>query len=218
MVGIVNHPGVFSEYICLPNNNLHVIADEISDREAVFIEPLAASVEILEQIHIPPASKIAVVGDGKLALLIVQVLQLHGNPVCIFGKHRQKLVLASKFGASSSEVRNSNLKSFDFVVEASGSPSGFELALDLLKPRGTMVLKSTYHGGFNYNSERVVVDEITIVGSRCGPFEPAIRLLALKRVDVKSLITCEYPLSQALDAFAKAQQKETLKILLKIVS
>jgi len=214
VVGIYNRQGVFAEYLVLPDKNLHVVPDNVSDEEAVFVEPLAASLEIQEQIQVRPTDKIAIVGDGKLALLIVQVLKLSGAAVTVFGKHAQKLALCQKFGAQAAHIDQKPADKFDLVVEASGHFSGFEFALDLLKPRGTMVLKSTYHGSLSYNPAKVVIDELNIIGSRCGPFEPAIHLLDEKLVDVRPLITETFPFGQIEQAFQAAMNKDSLKILI----
>ena len=213
VLGILNQNGAFAEYVAVPVENLHAVPETLPDEAAVFVEPVAAALEILEQVQIEPAQRVAVVGDGKLGLLIAQVLRLTGCELSLVGKHRRKLALAESWGISTHladalpEVRH------DLVVEASGSPSGFETALRLLRPRGTLVLKSTYHGRLDLDAAPIVIDEIQIVGSRCGPFAPAVRLLAQGLVQVEPLVEQVYPFDQVLKAFEHAAQPETLKVL-----
>lgn len=214
VLGIQGKDGAFAEYLTLPEKNLHRVADSIADEEAVFVEPLAASLEILQQIKIDPASRVAIIGDGKLGLLITQVLARSGCELLVVGKNTGKLALAESFGANISQAESRPNDKFDMVVEASGSPKGFALALELLKPRGTMVLKSTYHEELGFNPAKLVIDEIKLVGSRCGPFAPALRQLENKWIDVKPLVTGIFPFDEAVQAFAKAQKADSLKIIL----
>ncbi len=214
VLGILNKDGAFAEYVTLPVENLHAVPDAIPDKHAVFVEPLAAALEILEQVHIEPNHKVAVIGDGKLGLLICQVLRLTGCQLILIGKHNKKLTLAKSWGVETWQLEQFPEEKCDMVVEASGSPSGFSTAIGLVRPRGTIVLKSTYHGNLDLNAAPIVIDEINIIGSRCGPFEAAIRILEKGLVEVESLIDDMYPFSQALSAFARARERETLKILL----
>jgi threonine dehydrogenase-like Zn-dependent dehydrogenase len=214
VMGILKQNGAFAEYVVLPIRNLHEIPESIPNSSAVFVEPLAAGLEILEQIKIEPNCDLAVIGDGKLGLLICQLLRLTGCRLKLIGKHPKKLALAQSWGISTLKVDEMEDRKYDFVVEASGSPSGFARAMQLVRPRGTLVLKSTYQGSLELNAAPIVIDEITIVGSRCGPFEPAIRALENNLVKVDDLIDQTYPFSQALQAFEHAKQRGSLKIIL----
>ncbi len=223
VLGIVAHDGAFAEFLALPIENLHAIPNTITDEEAVFIEPLAAACEILAQIRVSTFRRAAVLGDGKLAQLIAMVLRATGIPVVMFGKHSEKLSLARRNGIKTSLIRgnrtdlerNATKQRFPLVVEATGSPSGLALGIALTEPRGTLVLKSTFHGAAPIESWPVVVNEITMLGSRCGPFAKAIALLRAKLVDPRPLITRAFPLSEATKAMKFAQQKGVLKVLLK---
>ena len=215
-LGIDRHDGVFAEYVTAPIANLHHIPNNISDWEGVFVEPLAAACQILEQVHISPTNHVAVIGDGKLGLLCAQVIATTECDLTIFGKHSSKLALVKQPGIKTqlSDEWNGN-RDFDTVIECSGEPSGFDQACHILRPRGTLVLKSTFDGFTRANLTALVIDEITLVGSRCGPFATAIHLLETKRVNVLPLITAEYSLDHALAAFQHASQKGTLKILIR---
>ncbi|HEY0427726.1 MAG TPA: alcohol dehydrogenase catalytic domain-containing protein [Pyrinomonadaceae bacterium] len=216
VLGIVNRDGAHAEFLQLPAANLFEVADEISDEEAVFTEPLAAAYGITEQIEISPETRVAVIGDGKLGNLCAQSIVLKSQHVSLVGKHREKLILAARRNIEGVLLEDAlKLKrEFDVVVEASGSESGFNLALDLLKPRGKLVLKSTFHGTANWQAWRVVVDEITIVGSRCGRFAPALELLKKGLVDVKHLVSEEFSLADGVKAMNRAEQKGVMKVLL----
>ncbi len=216
VLGILNQNGAFAEYTVLPEANLHSLPDGVSDRQAVFVEPLAAALEILEQIRVEPDFDVAVVGDGKLGLLITQVLRLSGCRLTLVGKHPHKLQLARGWGVRVCERDALPEEPFDVVVEASGSPTGFNTALSLVRPRGTLVLKSTYHGKLELDAAPIVIDELRIVGSRCGPFAAAIRVLERGLVSVEPLIEAVYPLAQALEAFEHGGQAHSLKILLDV--
>lgn len=216
VLGILNQNGAFAEYVTIPLSNLHRIPDEIPDAAAVFVEPLAAACEIFEQVQIQPESNVAVIGDGKLGLLISQVLKLTGCRLTLIGKHQRKLALADSWGIATARMENLQSQKFDLVVEASGSASGFDTALRLLRPRGTLILKSTYHGQLQLNAAPIVIDEITIVGSRCGPFATAIRILKEHLVAVEALIDQIYQFDNATQAFEHAQKKGMLKILLQM--
>lgn len=216
-LGIDRRDGAFADYTVLPIVNLHRVPDNVSDDEAVFVEPLAAACQILEQVHIKPTDRVAVLGDGKLGLLCAQVIAA-GAPcaLTVIGKHDNKLAIARERGAHTLHAREAPSRAFDIVVECTGSPDGFAHAQQLLRPRGTLVLKSTYHGLPQVNLTMIVVDEITIVGSRCGPFAAALRLLAQRRVDVRPLIHARYPLAQGARALEHAQQPGVLKVLLDV--
>ena len=223
VLGIVNHDGAFAEYLALPLENLRLIPNSITDEQAVFVEPLAAACEILEQINIKQFGNAAVLGDGKLAQLIARVLGTALPRVVMYGKHKDKLRQAVAPGIKTQIVRGdaSDLKrvkdNFALVVEATGSPSGLALAQHMTEPRGTLVLKSTFHGAAPVETWPLVVKEITLIGSRCGPFTKAIALLRAKKVDPRPLITRTFPLSQAAAAIQYAQQPGVMKVLLKPV-
>ncbi|HEY0458227.1 MAG TPA: alcohol dehydrogenase catalytic domain-containing protein [Pyrinomonadaceae bacterium] len=218
VLGIHNRDGAHAEFLTLPIANLLEVPEGVRDEEAVFAEPLGAAFGITEQVEIAENTRVAVVGDGKLGILCAFALSLKSKNTVLIGKHREKLSLAAKRNIETvllDEAAKSN-RSFDVVVEASGSESGFECALDLLKPRGKMVLKSTFQGKTNLEMWRVVVDEITIVGSRCGRFAPALELLAKRRVTVEDLISEEFSLSEGVRAMSRAAEKGVLKVLLSI--
>jgi alcohol dehydrogenase len=223
VLGIVAHDGAFAEFLALPIENLHAIPGTVTDEEAVFIEPLAAACEILAQIRVSTFRRAAVLGDGKLAQLIAMVLRSTGVPVLMFGKHPEKLALARRGGIKTSLLRGdaADLKSrapkgrFPLVVEATGFPTGLTFGIALTEPRGTLVLKSTFHGAAPIESWPIVVNEITMLGSRCGPFAKATALLRAKLVDPRMLVTRTFPLSEAPKAIEFAKQKGVLKVLLK---
>jgi threonine dehydrogenase-like Zn-dependent dehydrogenase len=216
VLGILNRDGAFREYLTLPESNLHVVPDSITDDEALFVEPLAAACEILDQVEIEPDQRVAILGDGKLGLLITMVLNPSIRQLCLIGKHSEKMEFARELGVETveSSYAQKPLRSFDFVIEASGSPQGWDQALRLVKPRGTVVLKSTFHGEVAFNPAPIVVDEITVIGSRCGRFEPALQLLRDKKVDPARLLQHSFPLGQALEAFEMAGQSGVLKVVL----
>ena len=216
VLGIINRDGCHAEFLTLPTRNLLEVPDEITDEQAIFAEPLAAAYGITEQIEIFPETKVGVIGDGKLGILCAWSLALKSDNLKLIGKHQNKLATAEKGnveGILLEDAKKMN-RHFDVVVEASGSESGFETALDLLKPRGKLVLKSTFHGKPSWEAWRVVVDEITIVGSRCGIFSPALDLLKTQAIDVKNLISEEFSLEEGLKAMDKASQKGVMKVML----
>ena len=216
-LGIWQREGCFAEYVCLPVKNLLEIPENVSDDEAVFVEPLAASLEILEQVHIPPYKRVAGLGDGKLGLMIALALNAAGLDVVLIGKHENKLQIAKNQGVKTKLLADVEIKKeFDFVVEATGSISGFETSLALTKPRGTLILKSTIAASKEFNFAPVVVDEITIVGSRCGQFAPALRLLESKRIDVKPLISDIFDLDDSIAAFERNKDKSSIKVIVKV--
>ncbi len=214
VLGIVKHPGAFRELLTLPDCNLHVVPDSISTDEAVFVEPLGAACEILDQVRIPHGERVAVLGDGKLGLLIAQVLNAHGAEVHHFGRHKEKLAISAAAGVRAEIAGKLPRSSYDFTVDATGSPEGLRQAVSMTRPRGTLILKSTVHGMVSIDTAPVIVNELTLVGSRCGRFEPALKLLRSGRVKVASMIADRFPLSAAPEAFARAAEKGTLKVLL----
>jgi threonine dehydrogenase-like Zn-dependent dehydrogenase len=221
VLGIVAHDGAFAECLTLPLENLHIIPANVSDEKAVFVEPLAAACEILDQIPIRNFRAAAVLGDGKLAQLIARVLQCAGSKVKLYGKHHAKLKLARQANVDTTKVRGNarDLKrvkeNYRLVVEATGSATGLALAQQMTEPRGTLVLKSTFHGAAPVETWPIVVKEITVVGSRCGPFAKAIALLRSGKVDPTPLITRTFPLHEAPKAILYAQQANVMKVLLK---
>jgi threonine dehydrogenase-like Zn-dependent dehydrogenase len=214
VLGIVRRDGAMADYLTLPARNLHRVPDAVSDAQAVFVEPLAAALEITDRVHIRPSAHVLVIGDGKLGLLIAQVLQLTGCDLSVLGRHAHKLAMLQRRGITTITESSHTLGWFDVVVECSGNASGFDLARRLLRPRGTLVLKSTLHGVQELALAPVVIDEISIVGSRCGPFAPALRLLAEHLIDVEPLLEAEYPLERAAEAFQRAMTPGTLKVQL----
>ncbi len=215
VLGIVRHPGAFREFLTLPERNLYIVPDELDTDTAVFVEPVAAACEILDQVTIPEGAPVAVLGDGKLGLLVAQVLLASGASVHLFGRHREKLRIAEAAGVIV-EIAKSKVPvaEFDYVVEATGSPEGLQRAGRMVRPRGTIVMKSTVHGMVPVDTAPLIVNEITLVGSRCGRFEPALRLLASGKVRVAEMIAGRMPLQEAPKAFEQAGRKGTLKILL----
>lgn len=216
VLGILNKDGAMAEYLTLPLANLHAVPDELPDEAAVFAEPLAAAFEIPEQVHLQPGIDALVIGDGKLALLVVQVLRKYGAEVTVLGRHENKLQVAQAFGAGTTLVPSDLRPRYDLVVEASGGAEAMALAVAKTRPRGTLILKSTYAGAVSLQAAPIVIDEITMVGSRCGPFAPAIKSLAAREIDVAPLVSGIFPLQQALQAFDYAQQPGILKVLLKM--
>lgn len=216
VLGILNRDGAFAEFLSLPEKNLHVIPDSISDEQAVFIEPLAAAFEIKEQISLEPNWSVAVVGDGRLAQIIIQVLKLSCPNITCFGRHKNKLQNLVNAGIKIKlGIEHSDKQSFDLVVEATGSNSGFSDTMKLIKPRGTVVLKSTIASRENLDLTPTVVNEITLIGSRCGLFKPAIDALATGIVSVDSMIDSTFPLEKFSEAIEYAKKPDTLKVFLK---
>ena len=215
VMGIVQADGAFAEYVAVPVANLHPVPDHVSDEAAVFIEPLAAAFEILEQVHLQPTHQVVVLGDGKLGLLCAQVLHLTGAQVCLVGRHAHKLEVARALGIQTAILSDAPLSQADVVVEATGSTTGLQLAIETVRPRGILVLKSTVATDHNLSLAPLVIHEITVVGSRCGRFPPALQALAHKRLSVQPLITEVYRLRDAGDAVAHAARRGVLKILLR---
>lgn len=211
-LGIRGRDGAFAEYLTLPARNLHRVPANVSDEQAVFVEPLAAACEITERAHIRPTDRVCVIGDGKLGLLCAQVLRLTGCDLLAIGRHEDKLALLRACGIATTTDADAVREPFDVVVDSTGNAGGLELARKLTRPRGTLVLKSTFHGAQEIAFAPFVVDEIAILGSRCGPFPPALRLLERDLVDVESMLDMEFSLTRGLDAFARAQAKGALKV------
>ncbi|MEO6655223.1 MAG: alcohol dehydrogenase catalytic domain-containing protein [Pyrinomonadaceae bacterium] len=217
VLGIVGRDGSHAEFLNLPSRNLLEVPEGVTDEQAVFAEPLAAAYGITEQVELTPDTKVAVIGDGKLGLLCAMSLALRSQNMTIIGKHKTKIAIAEKCGVEGvllDVMTPAMSRRFDVVIEASGSESGFAMAQDLVMPLGKIVLKSTFHGTPAWAASRVVVDEITIVGSRCGRFAPALDLLESGAVNVENLIDDEMPLSKGVTAMSRAGEKGVLKVLL----
>ncbi len=215
VLGIAGHPGAFREFLTLPEGNLHALPDALPTERAVFVEPLAAACEILDQAGLPCGAEIAVLGDGKLGLLIALVLNAHGYRVHQFGHHPEKLRIAGRAGVAT-EAGAGTLPeaAYEWVVEATGSPEGLRQAVRMTRPRGTVILKSTMHGLVGVDTAPVIVNEISLIGSRCGRFEPALDLLSRNLIPVEDLISEQLPLAEAPRAFERAARKGALKVLL----
>ncbi|MEO5362145.1 MAG: alcohol dehydrogenase catalytic domain-containing protein [Magnetococcus sp. DMHC-8] len=213
--GILGRDGVFADYCLLPLSNLHLLPDTLSDRAAVFVEPLAAALRITQQIHIHPGETVALIGDGRLGLLVAHVLALTGCNLLVVGRHPEHWSILHELAISTClESAIPPGYAADTVVECTGTPSGVQWALGLLRPRGRLVLKSTFPEPFPVHLADWVVREIQLIGSRCGPFPPAIQFLQQQRIPVESLITACYPLTEAIQAIEHAGRKGTLKILI----
>ncbi len=212
VLGITNRDGVFAEYATLPLKNLYRVPDSVSDEMAVFTEPLAAALEIQEQIQIKPTDRVLLVGAGRLGQLVAQTLALTGCDLRVLVRHAYQKDLLGARGIHTITEGDIQLRKWDIVVEATGSSAGFEIARKAVRPRGTMVMKSTYAGEMSINFSSLVVDEITVVGSRCGPFEPALRLLERREVDPSVLISAQYKLTEIIKAFEYASQSGVLKV------
>lgn len=214
VLGIAQKDGVFADYVTLPLENLVPVPESLSDEDAVFVEPLAAAVRIREQVKVKPTARVAVVGPGRLGLLVAQVLNLAGTVVTVLGRSESSLQLPRELGLQSGLVDAAADSSFDMVVEATGNDQGLAHALRLVRSLGMLIMKSTFHGAATVDLTKLVVDEITVVGSRCGPFEPALRLLAQQAVAVRPLIDGRYPLREAEKAMEHAARPGVRKILL----
>lgn len=215
VLGITNKDGIFADYVTLPLANLLPVPDEVANESAVFTEPLAAALRIREQIAIRPSAKVAVVGPGRLGMLIGQVIALSGTDVTMLGRRPESLVFPAGLGLQTGLVEQYPDNHFDLVVEATGNENGFTHSLRLVRPLGTIVLKSTFHGSPNLNLTKVVVGEITVVGSRCGPFAPALRLLAEQQIEVQAMIEADYRLADGLRAMEHASRPGVRKIMLR---
>lgn len=215
-VGINGHPGVFADYVCLPARNLHAVPEAVGDDAAVFVEPLAAALQILEAVQIPPSQRVVVIGVGKLGMLVAQVLKLTGADLTAVVRHTRQADLLSRWGITAAHIHDLERESVQVVIDCTGQAEGFASALSLVEPRGTLVLKSTYQGLPPVDMTQIVVREIRLIGSRCGPFDAALRLLRAGLVDVESLIEARYSLDDAPLALAHAAQQGALKVLLDI--
>lgn len=214
-LGIHDRDGIFAEYVTLPTRNLLVVPDGVPDEKAVFTELVAAAVEITEEVHIRPTDRVLVIGAGRFGQLIAQVLQLTGADLRVVARHPQQQQLLTERGIRLIDEADVQPWRWDVVVDVTGSASGFSLARQAIRPRGTLVMKSTYKGEMQVNFSQIVVDELTITGSRCGPFAPALRLLENGLVDPLGMIAAEYPLEEGLKAFEHASQRGVLKVLLR---
>jgi threonine dehydrogenase-like Zn-dependent dehydrogenase len=224
VLGIVNRNGAFADYLCLPINNLHLVPDSLKTEVATFTEPVAAALEIQQQITISPNHQVLVVGDGKLGQLVAQTLALTGCDLLAVGRHQQKLAnleaqgIKVAFVDAVCDTLSGSFcdRNFDIAVECTGNDSGFDIARRALRPRGTLVLKSTYAGKLSLDASALVVDEITLIGSRCGPFAPALELLAQGKINVEPLIQARFSLADGLSAFESAQTRGVMKVLLEM--
>lgn len=216
VLGILGRDGAFADYLTLPIDNLQVIPDSLTDDQAVFIEPLAAACEIPEQVCMKPTDRIIVLGDGKLGLLCTQVLALQGCQVTLVGRHAEQQGWLESQGVQICNDPQEMQPGADLVIEATGSPEGLAIATRLVRPRGKIVLKSTYHGQVSVNMTELVIHEISVLGSRCGPFAPAIRLLESGTIQTEPLIHARYSLDEGIEAMKTAAQPGTLKVLLTI--
>lgn len=217
VLGIVKQTGAFAEWFVLPDHNLHAVPATVATRHAVFAEPIAAACEILDQVKIPKGREVAVLGDGKLGLLIAQVLHSHGARVLLFGRHPEKLRIAQAAGiVTECKAKRLPVKAFEFVVDATGSPSGLAAAARMTEPRGTVIMKSTVHDAVSIDTAPIVVDEITLVGSRCGRMKPALDLLRRGVLRLDDMIAAAYPLERAPRAFAHAAEPGVLKVQLEV--
>ena len=218
-LGIFNKDGCFADYVTLPLSNLLEVSEKINNETAVFVEPLAAALEILEQLHIKPYEKVCVLGDGKLGLITALALNASNVDVTLVGKHQNKLDIAKEQNVKTvllENLKQDDNKSFDVVVEATGRVSGFETSLSLVKPRGVLVLKSTIATGKELNLAPIVIDEITVLGSRCGQFAPALRLMEKNVIDFSKLVSAKLSFDDAILGFEKNKEKNTIKILLEM--
>ena len=216
VLGIVNRNGAFAEYLALPVKNLHPVPDSVSTDAATFTEPIAAALEIQEQVTITPQTKVLVVGDGKLGQLVAQTLALTGCDLLAIGRHAEKLANLTAQNIATGFAEAVTDRAFDIAVECTGNPDGFAIARRALRPRGILVLKSTYANQLSLDISSIVVDEITLIGSRCGPFSKALKLLAENKIEVDNLIQARYSLDEGLAAFKHAQKRGVLKVLLEI--
>ena len=213
-LGINGHNGALADYLVVPTKLVHSVPAGIPNEVAVFTEPLAAACQILQQIHVRPTDRVVVLGDGKLGLLVAQVLHLTGCNLLAVGRYPNKLAILERRGIRTQLAAEKIRSGADVVIEVTGSPAGFAPAQSLVRPKGTLVLKSTFHDDVMLDLSQLVVNEITVIGSRCGPFDVALRLLEQRLVDVEPLIHATYPLDDGLAAFKQAQMPGVLKVLL----
>jgi 2-desacetyl-2-hydroxyethyl bacteriochlorophyllide A dehydrogenase len=216
VLGILNKDGAFAEYVTLPVGNIHKIPNSISDEEAVFIEPLAAAYEIIDQVGISSSDRVCVLGDGKLGLLVAQVIANTGSKLTAVGRHREKLTILDEIGINTGLSPDYKEREFDIVIDCTGSASGIRTALQIVKPRGRIVLKSTIANKIQIDMNQFVINEISLIGSRCGPFPPAIKAIRSRQIDLYPLISNVYPIEEGLKAFQNASSKNALKVILRI--
>lgn len=216
VLGILNKDGAFAEYVTLPVRNLHKIPNSIPDEEAIFIEPLAAAHEIIDQVGISSSDRVCVLGDGKLGLLVAQVIETAGCKLSVIGRHREKLSILDELGIKTGLGLEFRGRDFDIVIDCTGSPSGIRTALQIVKPRGRIVLKTTIANRVQIDMNQFVINEISLIGSRCGPFPPAIKAIRSRQIDLYSLVSSIYPIEEGLKAFQHASLKNALKVILKI--
>ncbi len=216
VLGILNRDGVFAEYTALPLKNLHRIPDSVSDEEAVFVEPLAAAYEILEQVNVSSSDKVCVLGDGKLGLLVAQVIRTTGCSLIAVGNHPEKLSILHERGIKTELGADFNEAGFDLVIDCTGSPSGMKRAFQIIRPKGKIVLKTTVAERNGIDLNQVVINEITLIGSRCGPFPDAIKAIESREIDVNPVISRVFPLDEGIEAFQYASKNGSLKVILKI--
>ncbi len=217
VIGILSHDGAFADSLFVPEQNLHVVPDHLPTEHAVFTEPVAAACRILEQTRLNSNHSVVVLGDGRLGNLCAQVIATTQADVLVVGKHSWKLQQLQELGIQTMLLSEFQPRSkADFVVDCTGSPTGFPLSLQTVKPCGTVILKTTVAAEQSLHLAPVVINEVQVIGSRCGPFAPALQMIADKIVQVESLITAEYPLDQAIQAFRHAEQADTLKVLLHV--
>jgi threonine dehydrogenase-like Zn-dependent dehydrogenase len=215
-LGIAGRDGAFADYLALPLANLHPVPSTVTTVDATFVEPLAAAVEITEQIHLRPTDRVAILGAGRLGQLIARVLRLTGCDLVVWGRHEHQVTLLRNLGIDVRGDQDYPAAWADVVVEATGSPDGFASARRMVRPRGTLVLKSTYHGQLQADFSGLVVDEVALIGSRCGPFAPALRLLASGLVTVSDLVDARYSIEEGEAALAHAARPGVMKILLQV--
>ncbi len=213
--GIKNRNGVFAEYVTLPRENIFPVPEEVPDKDAVFTEPLAAGLEILEQVHIPPSSSVGILGDGKLGLLVAMVLAEAGIETIMLGNHPEKMKILKPLGIQGLIAKDFQGK-MDFLVDCTGNPKGLEFALKIINPRGTIVLKTTVAEQTNLDVGVLVREEIRLIGSRCGPFGPALRLLQKGRLPVEKMIDKVFPLSRGIEAIEFAGKRGVKKVLVEM--
>lgn len=214
VLGIKGRDGAMAEYVAVPIGNLHAVPDHVPDEIAVFTEPVAAALEVQEQVAMAPGTRIVVIGDGKLGQLVARTLALAGHRPAVVGRHPRKLSLLSRLGIAATPASELPPREADVVVECTGNPDGLALARSAVRPRGTIVLKSTYHGEVPVSLSGIVVDEVTLVGSRCGPFAPALALLAGGMLRVDDLVDERFSLAEGVAAFAAAGVPGVLKVLI----
>lgn len=214
VLGIAGRDGAFADYVCVPAENCHVVPESVSDDEAVFVEPLAAAVQVIEDHPVTADTRVAVLGTGRLGVLCAQVLALHTERLDVIGRNPQTVAFCRELGLNATTLEAlSHAAAYDFIVECTGAPAGLRLALERVRPRGTVVLKSTYAQPPDVDLAPIVINEIRVAGNRCGPFADALELLVQRRVRVREMISARFPLSHAVQAFAEAGRPGRLKVL-----